>query len=333
MLVFRKKLWIWLKFKSYFSDRTQRVQIDGILSEFAEIVCGVPQGSVLGPLKFCLYMLPLSAILRFHNIDYHVYADDTQISVSFKCEDPLQALGKINLCISDIRRWMILNKLKINDAKTEFIIFRSTQMKHDFNSLSVNVGDSQIVPSVKVRNLGVILDQSLTFDDHISAICQSVHFHIRSIGKVRKLLTFDACASLIHALIGSRLDYCNSILYNLPDSKISRLQRVQNQAARILTRSPRREHITPVLKQLHWLKVRERISYKILILTHKAFYGNAPSYLCSLVVKKESVVSTRSSQDRYLLCRPPISKDCSNTFLERSFLYAAPHEWNNLEKQ
>ena len=165
-------------------------------------------------------------------------------------------------------------------------------MKHDLNSLSVNVGDSQIVPSVKVRNLGVILDQALTFDDHISAICQSVHFHIRNIGKVRKLLSFDACASLIHALIGSRLDYCNSILYNLPDSKISRLQRVQNQAVRILTRSPRRKHITPVLKQLHWLKVRERIRYKILILTHKAFYGNAPPYLCSLVVKKESVVST-----------------------------------------
>ena len=318
--------------KSYFLDRTQRVQIDGVLCEFAKIVCGVPQGSVLGPLKFCLYMLPLSAILRFHKIGYHVYADDTQIYVSFKCDDPLQALGKINVCISDIRRWMILNKLKINDAKTEFIIFRSPQMKHDLNGLSVNVGDSQIVPSVKVRNLGVIFDQSLTFDDHISAICQSVHFHIRSIGKVRKLLSFDACAILIHALISSRLDYCNSILYNLPDTKIGRLQRVQNQAARILTRSPRREHITPVLKQLHWLKVRERIRYKILILTHKAFYANAPPYLCSLVVKRESVVSTRSSQDGYLLCKPPISRDCSNTFLERSFLYAAPHEWNSLEK-
>ena len=138
--------------KSYFSDRTKRVQIDGILSEFVEIVCGVPQGSVLGPLKFCLYMLLLSAILRFHNIGYHVYADDTQIYVSFKCEDPLQALGKINLCISDIKRWMILNKLKINDAKTEFIIFRSTQMKHDLNSLSVNVGDSQICESTKLRS-------------------------------------------------------------------------------------------------------------------------------------------------------------------------------------
>ena len=93
---------------------------------------------------------------------------------------------------------MILNKLKINDAKTEFIISRSQQMKHDLNRLSVNVDDSQIVPSAKVRNLGVIFDQSHTFDDHISAICQSVHFHIRSIGNVRKLLSFDACTTLIH---------------------------------------------------------------------------------------------------------------------------------------
>ena len=151
---------------------------------------------------------------------------------------------------------MILSKLKINDAKTEFFIFRSPQMQRDLSDLSVNVGDSQIVPSIKVRNLGVIFNKSLTFDDHISAICQSVHFHIRSIGNVRKLLSFDACATLIHALISSHPDYCNSILYNPPDTKIGRLQRVPNQAAHILTRSPRREHITPVLKQLHWLKVR-----------------------------------------------------------------------------
>ena len=118
----------------------------------------------------------------------------TQIYVSFKCGDLLQALGKINLCISDSRQWIILNKSKINDAKTEFISFRSPQMKHDLNGLSVNVADSQIVPSVKVRNSGVIFDQSFTFDDYISAICQSVHIHIKSIGKVQKLLSFNALA-------------------------------------------------------------------------------------------------------------------------------------------
>ena len=209
---------------SYFSDRTQRVQIDGILSEFASIVCEVPQGSVLGPLKFCLYMLPLSAILRFHKIGYHVYADDTQIYVSFKCDDPSQALGKMNACISDIRRWMILNKLKINDAKTEFIVFRSPMLKHDMSDLSVNVGGNVIKPSEKVRDLGVILDQTLSFDDHISTICQSAHFHIRNIGRIRNLLSFDACATLIHALIGSRLDYIPLQMQRLKDCKKCRIK-------------------------------------------------------------------------------------------------------------
>ena len=222
---------------SYFSDRTQRVQIDGILSEFASIARGAPQGSALGPLKFFLYILPLSAILRFHKISYHVYADDTQICVSFKCDDPSQALDKINVCISDIRRWMILNKLELNDAKTEFIVFRSPVLNHDLSDLSVNVGGNLVKPSVKVRDLGVILDQTLCFDDHISAICQSAHFHIRNIGRIRNLLSFDACATLVHALIGSRLDYCNLLLYNIADAKI---EGRTAKSSHILTRSPRR---------------------------------------------------------------------------------------------
>ena len=104
--------------KSYFSDRSQRVLIDDVMSGAANLVCGVPQGSVLGPLKFCLYLLPLCAILRYHSINYHIYADDTQLYISFKCNTPLASLIKLNNCISDIRVWMINNKLKINDSKT-----------------------------------------------------------------------------------------------------------------------------------------------------------------------------------------------------------------------
>ena len=81
-------------------DRTQRVQIDGIMSDC--LLCEVPQGSVLEPMKFCLYLLPLGAILRHHNIGYHIYADDTQLYISFKCKDPLESLTKLNMCISDI---------------------------------------------------------------------------------------------------------------------------------------------------------------------------------------------------------------------------------------
>ena len=167
--------------KSYFSNRTPRVQIDNVLCDFANIICGVPQGSVLGPFKFCLYLLPLSAILRYHNIGYHVYADDTQLYVSFKCKQPLETISKFTSYLADIRRWTITNKLKVNDSKT---VFRSPQLKCDLSDLSVNVGESMITQSSKVRDLGVIFDQFLYFDDHITAICRSTHFHIRNIGKI-----------------------------------------------------------------------------------------------------------------------------------------------------
>ena len=114
---------------------------------------------------------------------------------------------------------MINNKLKSNNSKTLFIVLRSPQLKCDLSGLSVNVGESMITQSSKVRDLGVIFDQILNFDDHITAICKSTQFHIRNICKIRNLLSYDTCSTIIHALISCRLDYCNSILYNVPKSK------------------------------------------------------------------------------------------------------------------
>ena len=247
--------------RSYFCDRTQRVQIAGIMSHFTSLLCGVPQGSVLGPMKFCLYLLPLGALLRHHNIGYHIYTDDTQLYISFKCKDPLELLTKLSMCISDIQVCMVKNKLKINDSKTEFIIFLSPLLKQNLSHLSISVGDRQVSPSSKVRDLGVVFDQYLTFHDHISGICKSTHFHLRSIVRIRNFLTFDATAQLIHALITGRLDFSNSIICNLPNNQIEILQLIQNQAARMLKRIPRRSHITPILIELHWLKIYDRIIF------------------------------------------------------------------------
>ena len=159
---------------------------------------------------------------------------------------------------------------EINDSKTEFIIFLSPILKQNLSDLSVSVGNMQVSPSSKVRDLAVVFDQYLTFHDHISGICKSTHFHLLGIGRIGNLLTFDATAQLIHALITNRLDFYNSILYNLPNKQIERLQRIQNQAARMLKRIPRRSHITLVLRELHWLRIHDRIIFKILLLTHKA---------------------------------------------------------------
>ena len=109
---------------SYLSDRKQQVRIDNIISDLASIICGVPQGSVLGPQKFCLYLLPLCSTLKHHSIGYHIYADDAELYIPFKCINPLATLPKLNSCISNIRVWMFKNKLKINDSKNRTHCFQ-----------------------------------------------------------------------------------------------------------------------------------------------------------------------------------------------------------------
>ena len=205
--------------KSYLDGRQQCVQIEGVISELA---CGVPQGSVLGPLKFCIYMLPIGSIMRHHDIDFHIYADNTQLYVSFDLSNPNVALDRMNLCISDLRIWMIRNKLMI---RTEFLIITSSFLKQSFDDLNIMVGDSNIVSSNSARNLGVIFYKCMKLDYHISSVCKSTYFHLRNIGSI---LSNDACAQLIHSLVTVRLDYCNSILYDLPDSSLYRLQKIQH---------------------------------------------------------------------------------------------------------
>ena len=182
--------------KSYLQGRSQCVQIDRITSEFADLTCGVLQGSVLGPLNLCMYMYPLGSILRHHCINYHIhmYADDTQLYISFDLSDLSIAIDKYNKCISDIRTWMIQNKLNINDSKTEFLFLTSSFLKQHFNYLNISVGNSRIAPSISAPNFGVIFDNHMSLDKQINGICKSAFFHLRNIGSIRNMLPDDACS-------------------------------------------------------------------------------------------------------------------------------------------
>ncbi len=154
----------------------------------------------------------------------------------------------------------------------------STQNLLDYN-LQIDVCP---VPSSTVKNLGVILDSNLSFENHISHVTKTAFFHLRNIGKLRNMLSVSDAEKLVHAFMTSRLDYCNALLGGCPDL-INKLQIVQNAAARVLTRSRKYDHINPILQSLHWLPIKFRISYKILLFTYKALNdyskGNWLSYI------------------------------------------------------
>ena len=267
-------------FKSYLSDRTQSVLINGKKSKPCELIYGVPQGSVLGPVLFTIYTTPLGDIIRGHGLTFHLYAADTQLYVAFK---PCQSISKqdtitrIEKCVEDIRIWMADNLLKLNDDKTEVIVITSRDKLSCEQNITINVGGCDIAPSKDPpRNLGVLFDSTCGLKHHINKICQSINYNVYCIGKIRKYLTQSTAEMMVNATITSRLDYCNSLLYGIHDDQINQLQWCQNNAGRIVTLTRKYAHFTPVLFNLHCLPVVYRIRFKILLLTYKALNGLAP---------------------------------------------------------
>ena len=171
---------------------------------------------------------------------------------------------------------MIKNKLKINDSKTEFLVLTSSFFKQQFKDLQINVGMTYIKPTASACNLGVIFHSHLNLESHINNVCRSAYFHLRNIGSVRNMLSDDACSQLIHALVTVCIDYCNSLLYGLPEYSLDRLKKILNTAARILCRVQKFHHIIDTLMSLHWLSVHQRVTFKIIILTYQAYHGTAP---------------------------------------------------------
>ena len=168
-----------------------------------------------------------------------------------------------------------LENISLFEHETDFSKIFETTLKTlgsksnlaKIQSFNISISNSVISPSSQCRNLGVMLNSSMSLSTHVSSICKSVRYQLRNLGFIRKYLSRSTTEKLVHALISSRLDFCNSILYLLPNTQLSRLQKLQNTVARIVTLSSRRTHITPILKTLHWLPVCDRIIFKLLLLS------------------------------------------------------------------
>ena len=310
-------------FISYMSERFMSVSIDNATSMSREVLYGVPQGSVLGPILYSMYTAPLSDIISSFGLSFHMYADDIQIYFPLENGDSIKVLER---CLVAIKDWMAQNKLKLNEEKTEVLISTMKRVKSpDLDVLKFSGRNVAIPTSNCIRNLGVYFDSNFSMENHVKKVCQACHFHLRNIGQIRNLIDQATAHTLVHAFVTSRLDYCNSLLSGVPAYLLDRLQKIQNRAARIVTKKSKDHASLEILESLHWLPINKRIDFKNACLTFKCLNAQAPEYLVDIISSYQPPRPLRSSSKHLL-----VSNQSRNLFGERAFSCFAPKVWNSL---
>ena len=223
---------------------------------------------------------------------------------------------------------MLENKLKLNDDKTEAVLCSSSfKCLPSTIPTSLTVGSIDIPFSSTARNLGFHFSRDMSISTHVQTVCRKAYIDLRRISSIRHLLSEDATKTFLSAFVLSKLDYSNSLFSGCPQSQLDKLQKVQNSAAKLVSRSRKHDHVTPILKSLHWLPVQARIDYKLASLCHSFFSGLSPCYLADLLSVYTPSRNLRSIADTRLLRVPRVR---TRTFGHRSFSFAAPTVWNSL---
>ena len=315
-------------FSSYLKNRNYKVKINNTNSNSTQLNFGVPQGSILGPILFSLYIQNIKSIAHSYNINVHLYADDIQLY--FRCNVDSNFDNLIS-CLEDIRMWCNNNFLKLNNNKTKIMAISSKGYKlSKIQELKLNGDVIKVEDSVK--SLGFVIDKNFSMEKQINQVCALGYVMLRKLWKISKKINKELKIQLVHSAILSRINYCNSLYANLPIKHVKKLQTLMNSAVRFIydiKGKNRFQHITPKLQELHFLPVNYRIKFKICLITYNTLNSGSPSYLKDLINIRTPNKNRflRKDYDKSLLEYEPI---VPQGYKNRSFKHVAPTFWNEL---
>jgi Reverse transcriptase (RNA-dependent DNA polymerase)/Endonuclease-reverse transcriptase len=306
--------------KSFLSDRKQYVYVNGQKSKCIDVNIGVPQGSVLGPLLFILYINDLPENLK--DVLVKIFADDTLISAFGKTYK--EAASKINSKLQITNTWLEKNKVKLNAEKSKCMVL--TKSKRSFTALQpdiirfpivINETNLEIVHIMKY--LGVMIDSNLKFNDHVSYVIKKAGTKINYLCRISKKLSKKTKILLYNCIISPHFDYCASVLWQTKDENVRQLQLLQNRAMRAILNCKRKTHIEDMLKNLKWLNIEDRIKLNMCVLIKKILNGEMPTYLTENVQYINNVHShdTRSKNNLYI--SPVKSSFCDKSLFQSGF--------------
>jgi hypothetical protein len=318
---------IW--FKSYLQGRTQSVNLNGKSSEWRNVIMGVPEGSILGPLLFSLFINDISDGLL--HCKYHLYADDCQLYHSFPVSEMERGLREINHDLSVINNWSSMNGLLLNAKKTQVMVcgkprqvlpVKEALLQQDLNLF---LGVEKLLPADKVKNLGVYFDESLTGVHQVNHILQQIYCRLRQLYHFNHLLPIETKKKLVQSLVFPYFDYGDLVFFDMKGALEAKLEVAQNNCIRFIYSLRRSDSISSYRIRLGFLKPKCRRKLRMAVFLYKLFGSSTPPYLRNILVLLNSGYDTRY---RFCNLRVPL---CHSSYFKASFHLAASKVWNSLD--
>ena len=299
---------------SFLHGRSLSVVHGSTRSRWVPAPYGLPQGSVLGPLLYIIYTSGLALLLAEHGALGQLYADDTQAYMHCLSSNAASTVRAMGQTLTALEAWMASNRLCLNPAKTKFMWLGSRQQLAKLNLIDLSTEFPSYTFSTSVRDLGILLDQELTFAPHLHRLSRDCFYQLRQLRTVARSLSTGAATTLVHAFVTARLDYCLSLYSGLPSGRLACLDRILRSAARLIGQIPKFSHVSNyMLEVLHWLPVRQRIEYRVASLVWRCQLGLAPTYLLDLCRPVSGTRSSRSLRSAGKGCsqsRLPVPLSC-----------------------